>query len=155
MGGGGGGPVEPGIRALYEAERETAEWRSENFDWMANEKIERIRDQASIIMEDIRRDIKRAQDRFHAADVEANKYNDQKKRGTLLDEDVWKDTQEERREALAELQRQKARIEKVEGWRSKSIGEVRALRDRAQSGDYNGYRGLKNYDWSYRPAWFK
>ena len=148
----GGGP---GTRAYYDAQRETAEWRSENFDWMANDKIERIRNQASIIMEDIRRDIKRAQDRFHRAHMEVDKYQDMKKRGTLLEDDFLKDAQQELQNAWAELQRQKARIQKVEDWRNKSIEEVRALRDRAQSGDYHGYRGLKNYDWSYNPSWFK
>jgi len=106
-------------------------------------------------MENINRDIKRAQDRFHAAHMERDKYQNQKQRGTLLDDDLLKDAQQELQEASAELQRQKARIQKVEDWRNKKIGEIGALRDRAKNGDYHGYRGLKNYDWSYRPSQFK
>ena len=148
----GGGP---GTRAYYGAQRESAEWRSENFDWMANDKIDNIKGQASAIMENINRDIKRAQDRFHAAHMERDKYQNQKQRGTLLDDDLLKDAQKELQEASAELQRQKARIEKVEDWRNKSIGEVGALKDRAKNGDYHGYRGLQNYETSFHPSWFK
>jgi hypothetical protein len=122
---------------------------------MANEMINGVNGSASAVTSDIGRDIKRAQDRFDAAHMERDKYQNQKQGGTLLDDDLLKDAQKELQEAWAELQRQKARIQKVEDWRNKKIGEIWALRDRAKNGDYHGYRGLKNYDWSYNPSQFK
>jgi len=122
---------------------------------MASEMIENVRGNAAAAMDNINRDIKRAQDRFHRAHMEVDKYQDMKNRGTLMEEDFLKDAQQELKEAWAELQRQKGRIQKVEAWADKKVGEIRALANRAKGGDYNGYRGLQNFDWSYNPSWFK
>jgi chromosome segregation ATPase len=146
----GGGP---GTTAWREAVSES--WRQEDHNWEADEKIRRAKLNASAMIDDIRKDIELAQERFHQADVEANKWQNRKQRGTLPDEDILKDAQEERQKAWAELQRQKARIEKVEDYRNKSIGEIRALRDRANNGDYHGYLGLREYQTGYFPERFK
>ncbi|MEJ2673569.1 MAG: hypothetical protein P8168_15555, partial [Deltaproteobacteria bacterium] len=63
--------------------------------------------------------------------------------------------QEERQEAWQELQHQKSRIQKVEAWADKKVGEIRALTNRANGGDYNGYRGLRDFDSSYKLGQFK
>ena len=122
---------------------------------MASDMIRNVRGSANAVMDDINRDIKKAQDRFHRAHMEVDKYQDMKRRGTLMEDDFLKDAQQELKEAWEELQRQKARIQKVEAWADKKVGEIRALTNRAKGGDYNGYRGLNNFDWSYHPDWFK
>jgi len=139
----GGGP---GTRALSLAAQESVGWRRADHNNLADITIIVVQINASAAIEGIRRDIERARIRFHEADVEADKYKNQKQRGTLLGDDLLKDAQAERQEALAELQRQKARIEKVEAWRSQKVREIWALRDRAKNGDYDGYRGLVNFN---------
>jgi predicted nucleic acid-binding Zn-ribbon protein len=113
---------------------------------MANENISSVKDLANDVIGLIRRDIEQAQKNFHEADEEANKWENRKQRGTLSDEDILKDAQEQRQQAWAELQRQKARMEKVEDWRNQKVQEIRDLRDRAQNGDYHGYRRLRHYN---------
>jgi len=122
---------------------------------MADQKIGQVKSSAGYIIEGIRSDIKQAQDRFHQADIAVNQYQDKKQRGTLVNAELLTMAQEERQRCLQELQRQQARIDKVEAWRSRTTREIWALRDRASNGEYNGYLGLKNYDSSYNPAWFK
>jgi hypothetical protein len=134
-----------GLKPLIQADQELEDWKKEDFDFMADEKIDQVKQRAKGTISDIRRDIKKAQDHWHQADIEVHKYQDMKKRGTLMEDDFLKDTQQERQEAWAELQRQKARIKKVEDWRSKKTREIWALRDRAKSGEYNGYLRLKNF----------
>lgn len=122
---------------------------------MANQSIGQVKSNSQYMIEEIRRDIQRAQDRYHQADVEVNKYQNQRQRGTLLDVDILTDALEQRQQAWAELQRQKSRIDKIEAWRSRKTREIWALQGRAQNGEYNGYLGLRNYDTSYHPNWFK
>jgi hypothetical protein len=145
----------PLIRSLLDAEADLSSWRQRDFADMANQRIEQVKSNSQYIIEEIRRDIQRAQDLYHQADVEANKYQNQRQRGTLLDGDILIDALEQRQQALAELQRQKGRLDKVEAWRSQKIREIWSLQGRAQNGEYNGYRGLNNYDTSLHPNWFK
>jgi hypothetical protein len=145
----------PVINSLLDAEVDRSTWRQQDFAYIANQRIEQVKSNSQGIIEEIRRDIQRAQDIYHQADVEANKYQNQRQRGTLLDGDILADALEQRQRALAELQRQKGRVDKVEAWRSRKIREIWSLQGRAQNGEYNGYRGLKNYDTSYYPNWFK
>ena len=145
----------PLIRSLLDAESDRTGWRQRDFAWMANQRIGQVKSNSQYMIEEIRRDIKQAQDRYHQADVELNKYQNQRQRGTLLDVDLLTDARVQWWEASAELQRQKGRIDKVEAWRSRKIREIWALQGRAQNGDYNGYRGLMNYDTSFQPNLFK
>jgi hypothetical protein len=140
---GGCGPE--GLKPLIQADQELEDWKKEDFDFMAQQKIDQVKNQAKIVISDIRLvDIKKAQDRWHQADIEVHKYQIKKNQGTLIDPDLLEMAQEERQEAWAELQRQKAKIKKVEDWRSKRVSEISAFRDRAKSGEYSGYLGLKN-----------
>ena len=122
---------------------------------MANQSIKQVKGNANYGLDTIRRDIKQAQDRWHQADVEVNNYQIKKNQGTLVNPDLLEMAQEERQEKWEELQRQQARLEKVEAWRTQKIREIWALRDRAKNGDYSGYLGLKNFDTGYRSALFK
>jgi hypothetical protein len=153
--GGGGCQGAAGHRALSDAKHEQETWRQTDFDAKADELIRRVRQNAAYIMADTNRDIKKAQDAWHQADIEVNKYQNKKNQGTLVSEDLLTMAQEERQEKWQELQRQKGRIQKVEAWADKKVGEIRALTARAKNGDYNGYRGLNNFDWSYNPSLFK
>lgn len=153
--GGGGCQGSAGHRALYDAKSEQETWRQTDFDARADTLIRNVRQNAAGAMADINRDIKQAQDAWHQADIEVNKYQGMKNRGTLMNEDLLTMAMEERQEKWQELQRQKGRIKKVEAWADKKVGEIRALTARAKAGDYNGYRGLQNFDWSYHPSWFK
>ena len=147
--GGGCGPP-PGRR-----EEPFKDWRNRDFDSMADNTIARVNDHASLAIEYIRRDIKRAQKRILEADVEADKWQNRKKRGTLPDEGFLKDAQEERQKAWAELQRQQARIEKVEAWRTLKTREIWAMRDLAKNGDYYGYNALTNWWWGIHPSQYE
>jgi hypothetical protein len=153
-GGGGCGGPEVTIRPLMEASSEQSQWRS-NVDSLSESRIKSVRSNAAGAMADINRDIKKAQDRWHQADIEVNKYQGMKNRGTLINDELLQMSQEERQEAWQELQRQKDRTQKVEAWADKKVGEIRALTGRAKGGDYNGYRGLRDFDWSYHPSQFK
>jgi hypothetical protein len=151
--GGGCGPevTRPIIRAASEQE----DWRDSNFDYMANQSIKQVKGNANYGLESIRQDIKQAQDRWHQADVEVNKYQTKKNQGTLANPDLLEMAQEERKEKWEELQHQKARLDKVEAWRTQKIREIWGLRDRAKNGDYSGYLGLKHYDTSITSSLFK
>ena len=155
--GGGCGPGDPGIIFLDEvkgAASESENWRHENHNIIVEANIKNLKDAVSYGIEDIRRDIERAQNRYHQADNEV-KYQSIKYRGTDINPDPLGMARKEREESLQELQRQKARIEKVEDWRNTKIREIWALRDRAKNGDYHGYRRLWNYDTTYNPSLFK
>ena len=121
---------------------------------MANRKIEQVKNNADFVIEDIRRDIQRAQDRYHQADHDVQ-YQKEKYRGTSINPDPLGEARKEREKSLQELQRQKGRLEKVEAWRSRTTREIWSLRDRGKDGDYHGYRGLRDYDTSFHPHWFK
>ena len=152
-GGGGCGPEF--TQPVIDARGETESWRHTDFNGMADQKIGQVKSNADYVIEGIRRDIQRAQDRYHKADVEVNLYQDKKRRGTLANADLLSMALEERKESLQELQHQQGRLDKVEAWRSRTIREIWSFRDRAQNGDYHGYRGLSNYDTSFHPSWFK
>jgi hypothetical protein len=152
--GGGGGCESQASRPLLQAQFELAEWKEENFDFMANEKINSVKQSANYYLGSIRKDIKQAQDSWHKADVEVNNYQTKKNQGTLVNPDLLEMAQEDRQEKWDELQRQKARLEKVEAWRTQKTREIWALRDRAKNGEYSGYLGLKNYNTGVHPALF-
>jgi chromosome segregation ATPase len=153
-GGGGCGGAEIAAVPLTEAALEQSQWRSE-VDDLSEGRMRNVKENAAGAMADINRDIKKAQDRWHQTDIEVNKYQGMKNRGTLINDELLQMAQEERQEAWQELQHQKGRIQKVEAWRDQKMGEIRALTGRAKGGDYNGYRGLRNFDWSYHPSQFK
>jgi hypothetical protein len=152
-GGGGCGPA--GTRPLLDAQQEQQEWKHTDFNATADQRIEQVKNNATYLIEEINRDIKRVQDRWHQADVEVNQYQDKKRRGTLTNPDLLAMALSERQESWQELQRQKGRLEKVEAWRSQKIRDIWSLRDRAKNGDYHGYRGLRDYDTSIHPSQFK
>jgi hypothetical protein len=153
VGGGGCGPELTG--PVIEAQGETESWRHTDFNDTADRKIEQVKNNADYLLEDIRRDIKRAQDRWHQADVEVNTYQNKKNRGTLANPELLQMAQDERQKSFQELERQKGRLEKVEAWRSRTTREIWSFRDRGKNGDYQGYRGLRDYDTSFHPSWFK
>lgn len=62
-----------------------------------------------------------------------------------------KNALEEQQKIKEEIQGYKAKIEKVEDWRSQKVIEIRDLRDRAKNRDYHGYRRLRNYDTGSKP----
>jgi hypothetical protein len=152
-GGGGCGPEV--TRPYYKAELDLEDWKDYDFDDMANGKIDAVKGTAKSYMYEIKGDIKRAQDRFHKAHMEVDKVQAMKKRGTLMEDDFLKDAQEDLQKAWAELQQQKARLKKVEAWRSQKTREIWALRDRAKNGDYSGYLGLKNFNTFAKSSMFK
>jgi hypothetical protein len=148
-----GGPTTSGCgqtlsTTYYAAKIDQLEWRENDFDDMADRKINLVKESANNLITSIRGDIKEAQDSWHKADVEVNNYQIKKKQGALVDPDLLEMAQEERQEKWEELQRQKGRLEKAEAWRSQKIREIWALRDRAKNGDYLGYRGLAGYDYT-------
>jgi hypothetical protein len=155
IGGGGCGPEPALVGTLYEAETDRQEWRHTDFDGMADQRIGQIKGNADYLTERIRNAIKQAQDRWHQADIEVNQYQTRKNQGTLANPELLKMALEERQERWQELQHQQGRLSKVEAWRSQQTREVWALRDRAKGGDYNGFRGLRNYDTSFHPDHFK
>jgi hypothetical protein len=153
---GGCGPE--GSRALSQAAWEQESWRTQ-VDFLTNENTKHLRNMAEGAILDIRWDVKQAQDRWHKADIEVNTYQTKKNQGTLANPQLLQMALEERERCLQELQRQKdrekIRIEKVETWRTQKLNEIRSQHNRAKNGDYNGYRGLNNFDWSYPPDQFK
>jgi hypothetical protein len=156
-GGGGCGPeltyqVE---RPLFEAEREREEWRQSNFAELANQRLEGVKNNADYFTEKIDGDIKRAQDRWHQADLQVNTYQTKKNQGTLANPELLAMALQERQDRWQELQHQKGRLDKVSTWRSQKTREIWSLRDRAKDGDYHGYRGLRDFDWSVHPNRFK
>jgi hypothetical protein len=155
LGGGGCQGAAPHSRALVNAVYEQETWRQTDFDARADTLIRRVRGNAAHVIDGINRDIKQAQDAWHQADIEVNKYQGMKNRGTLVHEDLLTMAQEERQEKWQELQGQKGRIQKVEAWADKKVAEIRALATRARNGDYHGYRGLENFDSSINPSSFK
>jgi hypothetical protein len=155
LGGGGCQGAAPHTRALGQAVYEQETWRQTDFDAKADALIGNVRRHAAYIMADTNRDIRRAQEAWHLADIEVNKYQDKKNQGTLVHEDLLTMAQEDRQEKWEELQWQKGRLQKVEAWADKKVAEIRALATRAKNGDYNGYRGLENFDWSSNPSSFK
>jgi len=139
---------------MEQAEQEQQEWRSE-FESTANSLISLLRDNAAGAREDINRDIRKAQERWHQADLEVNMYRTKKNQGTLVNPELLEMALEERERRFQELQRQQERITKVEAWADKKVREINALTDQARSGDVKGYRGLRHFDWTYHPSWFK
>jgi hypothetical protein len=142
----GGGGCGPGTQPLAEALEEPQNWRKENFTTMANTRIGPIKYTAMTTIEGIKVDIRRAQRSWHQADLEVNKYQTKKNQGTLVNPELLEMALAQRQRSFQELQQQKDRITKVEAWRTRKIREIESLRDRAQNGDFHGYRALRDYD---------
>jgi hypothetical protein len=133
-----GGPL---TDTYTKADDERKAWRKNDFNVMANEKINKVKEMANTLITSIREDIKKAQSTFHECDELVKDFETNAPAYVGAVKDV-------RKRSWEQLQHQKGRLEKAEDWRHQKIGEIQALQDRAKNGDYLGYRGLKDFDYS-------
>jgi hypothetical protein len=153
-----GGPI---TDTYTKAEAERKAWRKNDFDAMANEKINKVKEMANLLITSIKEDIKAAQDEWHEKDLTVDDYRHSRVihyptgeiKGPKSEEFGYE--KKLRKWRWEKLQRQQGRLEKAEAWRHQKIGEIQALRDRAKSGDYLGYLGLKDYECIIPPGLMK